>query len=392
LPRFYTATEQDIQKGRTSDIYFHRTLEILRKEKRTGTRVLAEVTTSSLPDGWEWGVLAGVEEAVKLLEGRPVDLWAIPEGSLFTPKTASGIPTPVMTVEGPYGMFCVCESPVLGFLCQASGIATKAARVRKLAGDKKIVSFGVRRMHPGVAPMIERSVYIGGLDNITTPLGAERLGLTPVGTMPHALTIVMGGPREAFEAMHRHLEKKIPRIALVDTYYDEKVEAVMAIEAIPNLAGVRLDTHSTRRGNFASIIREVRWELDIRGHKDAEIWVSGGISEEKIPELIEAGAEGFGIGTSLSNAPTIDFALDIVEMEGKPVAKRGKFSGRKNLMRCVQHGCYEVDVRECPGCKGEVKPAMMQYLRNGRLVRKMPKVGDIRKRVLDEMKYVHFAR
>jgi nicotinate phosphoribosyltransferase len=392
LPRFNIATEQDILRGKTSDIYFQRTLEILKKEKRDRVSVLGEVTTHSLPDAWAWGVLSGVEEAVRLLEGKPVDLWSLPEGSLFTPKTASGIPTPVMTVEGPYGAFGLFETPMLGLLCQASGITTKAARVRKLAGDKRIISFGVRRMHPGVAPMIERSVYIGGLDDVTTPLGAERLGLSPVGTMPHALTIVMGGPREAFEAMQKHLEKKIPRIALVDTYYDEKIEANIAAEAIPDLAGVRIDTHSTRRGNLASIVREVRWELDIRGHKDAKLYVSGGISEEKIPELLEAGVDGFGIGTSLSNAPTIDFAFDIVEMEGKPVAKRGKFGGRKRLMRCVEHGCYEVDVRECPGCKGEVKPAMVQYLRKGRLMRKLPAVKEIRKRVLDEMKYAHFAQ
>lgn len=391
MPRFYIANEQDIMRGQTSDIYFFRTLDILKKEKRDRTKVLAEVTTHALPNGWPWGVICGVEEAVRLLEGKPVDLWSLPEGSLFTPKTTSGIPTPVMTVEGPYGAFCLFETPLLGFLCQASGIATKAARVRRLAGDKKIISFGVRRMHPGVAPMIERSVYIGGLDDITTPLGGRRLGLKPVGTMPHALTIVMGGPREAFQAMQKHLEKKVPRIALVDTYYDEKIEAIIATEVISGLAGVRIDTHSTRRGNLASIVREVRWELDIRGRKDAKIYVSGGISEEKMPELLEAGVEGFGIGTSLSNAPTIDFAFDIVEMEGKPVAKRGKFSGRKRLMRCVEHGCYEVDVRECPGCGGEVEPAMVQYLRNGRLVRKLPNAIDIRKRVLDEMKKSHFV-
>ena len=392
MPRFYIASEQDIMRARTSDIYFHRALEILKKEKRDNLNVLGEVTTHSLPEGWPWGVLCGVEEVVKLLEGKAIDLWSIPEGSLFTPKTASGIPTPVMTVEGPYGGFCLYESPMLGLICQASGIATKAARVRKLAGDKRIISFGVRRMHPGMAPMIERSVYIGGVDDITTPLGSERLSLKAVGTMPHALTIIMGGSREAFAAMQKHLEKRIPRIALVDTYYDEKIEAIIATEEIPNLAGVRLDTHSTRRGNFASIIREVRWELDIRGHKGAKIYVSGGISEEKIPELIEAGADGFGIGTSLSNAPTIDFAFDIVEMEGKPVAKRGKFSGRKRLVRCLEHGCYEVDVRECPGCGGEVEPAMVQYLRKGKLVRKLPSVHEIRKRVLAEMKRSHFVQ
>src|SRR5205807_1536574 len=128
--------------------------------------------------------------------------------------------------------------------------ATKASRIRKLAAGKQLLSFGVRRMHPGIAPLIERSAYVAGADAITTPLGAELFGAPAVGTMPHALVIVMGGPREAFAAVHKFLEEKVPRIALVDTYYDEKTEALLAVEAIPDLTGVRLDTPASRRGNF----------------------------------------------------------------------------------------------------------------------------------------------
>src|SRR2546427_8133 len=175
---------------------------------------------------------------------------------------------------------------------------------------------------PALAPLIERCVYIGGLDAVTTPLGAAMLGKEPVGTMPHALTIVMGGPREAFRALQKHLEKNVPRIALVDTYYDEKTESIIAAEEIKDLAGVRLDTPASRRGNFATIVREVRWELDLRGHKDAKIYVSGGLDETSIPALVAAGADGFGVGTSLSNAPTVGFAMDILEREGKPAAQR----------------------------------------------------------------------
>src|SRR5947199_9376386 len=126
-------------------------------------------------------------------------------------------------------------------VCHAGAIATKGARIRTLANGKQVLSFGVRRMHPGIAPLIERSVTIGGLDAITTPLGADLLGVPAIGTMPHALVIVMGGPREAFAAVHKYLEAKIPRIALVDTYYDEKTEALIAVEANPDLSCIRPD-------------------------------------------------------------------------------------------------------------------------------------------------------
>ena len=391
MSRFFIAGEDDIRKGRTSDIYFFRTLEILEKEGKERTRVYGEFTAPSLPSGWTWGVFAGLEEVVRLMEGREVSLWAAPEGTVFPARTPRGVPVPLMAIEGPYAEFCVYETPMLGLVCESSGIATGASRVRKAAGDLRVISFGIRRMHPALAPMIERSVYVGGLDAITTPLGSDLLGRQPVGTMPHALTIILGGPREAFTAMHKHLSRDVPRIALVDTYYDEKAETLLALESIPELAGVRLDTPASRRGNFANIVREVRWELDHRGYRNVKIYVSGGLDEHSIPELIEAGAEGFGVGTSLSNAPTIDFAMDIVEVEGKPAAKRGKFGGRKTVYRCEVDLTVEVDTETCPTCGGVMRPLLRKYLSKGKLAEDLPKVDAIREYALRQLEKVTFA-
>ena len=382
---FYIATSEEIRAGKTTDIYFLRTLDVLKKAGKDRTNVVAEVTAGGLPNGWPWGILCGVEEAVHLLEGRAVSMWSLAEGSLFPPRTPRGIPLPVIILEGPYGEWALYETPILGMICQASGIATKAARIRKLAGGKQLLSFGVRRMHPGMAPLIERSVYVAGADAITTPLGADLFGAPAMGTMPHALVIVMGGPREAFAAVHKYLEAKIPRIALVDTYYDEKTEALLAVEAIPNLTGVRLDTPASRRGNFPAIVREVRWELDLRGHKDVQVFVSGSVDEESIPALLEAGVDGFGVGTSLSNAPTIDFAMDIVEVQGKAAAKRGKFGGRKDLQRCPKDGTYEVGTRSCPLCGSKMAAAHVQYLVQGRTSTPLPSIPEIRRRATEEI-------
>src|SRR2546428_2533805 len=215
---FYIATSEEIKAGKTTDVYFLRTLDILKKAGKDRASVVAEVTAGNLPNGWPWGVLCGVEEAVHLLHGKSVSVWSLPEGSLFPPRTARGIPVPVMIVEGPYGEWALYETPILGMVCQASGIATKAARIRKLAGAKQVLSFGVRRMHPGIAPLIERSVYLAGVDAITTPLGAELFGAPAMGTMPHALVIVMGGPREAFAAVLKYPAADIPPLPARDPY------------------------------------------------------------------------------------------------------------------------------------------------------------------------------
>jgi len=154
---FYVATPEEIRSGQTSDIYFFRTLEVLKKARKDATKVLMEATVQSLPEEWPWAVLSGIEEAVNLLRGKAVDLWALPEGTLFTAKTPRGIPVPVLMLAGAYGEFCIYETPILGFLCESSGITTRAARVRLAAGDRRVISFGIRRMHPALAPLISRS-------------------------------------------------------------------------------------------------------------------------------------------------------------------------------------------------------------------------------------------
>ena len=94
------------------------------------------------------------------------------------------------------------------------------------------------------------------------------------------------------------------------------------------LYAVRLDTPASRRGNFYRIFEEVRWELDLRGFKHVKLFASGGLDEKEVMELKPL-VDAFGVGTCISNAPVVDFAMDIMEIEGNPLAKRGKLSGAK---------------------------------------------------------------
>ncbi len=391
---FYIATDEEIKKGLTTDIYFERTRMILEKYRMSDVRVAMEVTCGKLPRGWPWAILCGVEEALKLLEGYPVDVYGLREGTLFTSNDIKGVRVPVMRVEGSYGRFCLFETPLLGLLCQSTGVATMAARIKKKAGDRMVLGFGIRRMHPALAPMIDRASYIGGVDGVSSIIGAEAAGIRPTGTMPHALIIVFGDQVKAWKAFDETLPQDVPRIALVDTFYDEKVEALMAAEALDGrLVGVRLDTPGSRKGDFGEIIREVRWELNLRGYNDVKIIVSGGIDDENIDELVEAGADGFGVGTSISNAPTVDFAMDIVEVEGKPIAKRGKFSGRKDVWRCPE--CLRIDVEpigssrpSCPSCGIGMENILEPLMKDGKIIVDLPRPSDIRSYVLRQLSKV----
>ena len=389
---FHHATDEEIKNGLTTDVYFCRTKQIIEAKKLDRLNALAEVTSGKLPDGWPWGVLCGIEEIAHLFEGVPVDVYAMPEGSIFYPADYRGVREPVMFIDGPYGDYCLLETPMLGLICQASGAASRAARIKKAAGEKAVVAFGIRRMHPALSPMLDRAAYIGGFDGVSSLKGAEIIGEKPMGTMPHALIIMFENQVEAWKAFDEVISSDVPRVALVDTYYDEKIESIMAAEALKDrLYGVRLDTPGSRKGNFVEIIREVRWELDVRGYKNVKIFVSGGLDEETVEVLGEAGAEAFGVGTAVSNAPTVNFAMDIIGLEGRLVAKRGKLGGKKQVWRCPE--CL-VDVvlpfnspkPKCPECGGETEPMLKPLMKHGKIVAELPRPREIRGYVLEQIK------
>ena len=79
---FHVATDEEIKSGQVSDVYFVRTLEIL-KARGINKRVSAEVWTKVLPNVWRWAVFAGLEEGVGLLADKPVTVNGLKEGTIF---------------------------------------------------------------------------------------------------------------------------------------------------------------------------------------------------------------------------------------------------------------------------------------------------------------------
>lgn len=381
--KLYIASEDDILNGLVTDIYFNRTVQILRA-KGIRRKVRVEFHVMKLPKGYEWAVFAGLEEALYVLKDKPVDVYAMPEGTLF--KAGE----PLMIIEGYLDDFVVFETPVLGILRHYSSIATKAARIKKLAGNRKVLFFGLRALHPALAPMADRAAYIGGVDAVSGVASLKYLGLTPQGTMPHALIIAFGSQTEAWKAFDEVVEKDVPRIMLVDTFYDERIESLMAAELLKDrLYGVRLDTPSSRRGNIRQIIEEVRWALDIHGYRHVRIILSGGVDEKEILELRDI-VDAFGVGTSIAMPPSIDISADIVEVYidnlWKPIAKRGKLPGAKQVYR-RRPGLNDIvtlldERKEIPD---NATPLLVKYLENGQLIRKLPSIEEIRKYVLEQL-------
>ena len=371
--RFNSATDAEILKADVADSYFHRTMQILRARGLEDTPVHAELAyKTSDPDAWF--VVAGLDEVAYLLDGVDVDARAVPEGTICRPHE------PILTLSGPYGAFAEQETAILGLLCQASGVATGAARCRLAAGEKPVVSFGARRMHPAVTPMIERAAYLGGCDLVAVDLAVGRLGIPATGTTPHALVLVLGSTAEAARAFDEIMEPEVPRTIIIDTFDDEKFGALLAARAIPDsIYAIRMDTPGNRRGDFLDLMREVRWELDRNGFGHVKIFASGGIDVEYILHLNPV-CDAYGVGGAIADAPMIDYSLDLVEVDGVDRSKRGKRGGRKRLLR-LDDGSRTILPETAPVPEGASD--VLSPLRE--LYSSPPDIGALHQRVLDQL-------
>ncbi|MBA3617233.1 MAG: nicotinate phosphoribosyltransferase [Actinomycetota bacterium] len=371
--RFNSATDAEILNADVADSYFHRTMEILRARGLADTPVHAELAyKTSDPD--DWFVVAGLDEIAYLLDGVDVEVRAVPEGTICRPQE------PILTLSGPYSAFGEHETAILGLLCQASGVATGAARCRLAAGERPVISFGARRMHPAVTPMIERAAYLGGCDMVAVDLAVERLGIPATGTTPHALVLVLGSTAEAASAFDEVMAPEVPRTIIIDTFDDEKFGALLAARAIPDsISAIRMDTPGNRRGDFLDLMREVRWELDRNGFEHVKIFASGGIDVEYILHLNPI-CDAYGVGGAIADAPMIDYSLDIVEVDGEDRSKRGKRGGRKRLLE-LEDGGREILPETTPAPEGATD--VLSPLQD--LYSPPPETGALRQRVLDQL-------
>lgn len=318
-PNFKPTAE--VISGDTADIYFVRTVDILKKEG-INPRATMEVFGSRA------GILCGIEEVKALLsEVLPKDdreVWALAEGEAISAKEV------VLRITAPYQSYGIYETSIVGILAHGSGWATAARECVEVAGDIPLISFGARHVHPAVAGVMDYAAVVGGCTGCSSINGARLVGLEPSGTMPHALILVVGDTVKATVLFDKHMPPEVPRISLVDTFKDEAEESLRVAEALgKKLKSVRLDTPSERGGVTLELVREVRARLDLAGFKHVGIFVSGGITPERIRYFKEHGApvDGYGVGSYISGAKPIDFTADLHEVDGKPIAKRGRIPG-----------------------------------------------------------------
>ena len=308
--------------GDTADVFLHRTLSILRDEG-LNPHVSMEFSPSRA------GIFCGLPEVWSLLQKvlpeSGVEVWALEEGEAMEAREVA------LRINAPYSTFGLYETALCGTLASCSGWATAARECVDAANGLPVLAMGARHMHPNVAAVLDYSAVTGGCASCSTMQGGRLARVTPAGSMPHVLPLLMGDTLSAIEAFDRRMPSEIPRIALVDTFRDEAEEAIRVASVLKDrLRGIVIDTARERGGVGAEFVREVRARLDQAGHRHVEIYVSGGFTAEKIREFVQADApvHGFAVGEYIASAPPNSFTADIHEIEGRPASKRGRIPGQ----------------------------------------------------------------
>jgi nicotinate phosphoribosyltransferase len=264
------------------------------------------------------------------------DVHAMPEGTVFFADE------PILRVTAPLPHAQLIETRLINILHFQSLIASKAARMVLAAPGKLLVDFGLRRAHGAEAGlMAARASYLAGFAGTATVLAGKLYDIPIFGTMAHSFIQAFDDEAAAFEAFAQSRPENLT--ILIDTY-DTETAARKVVALAPRLAARGITVRAVRldSGDLTMLSGSVRRILDQGGLPDVRIFASGGLDEDGVAAMLNAGApiDGFGLGTSLttsSDVPALDCVYKLQEYAGLPRRKRsvGKatWPGRKQVWR-----------------------------------------------------------
>ena len=294
------------------------------------------------------------------------DVYAVAEG---TPVFAN---EPIVEVVAPIGEGQFIETFLLNQIQLQTMLASKASRVVEAAAGRRVVDFGLRRIHGIDAGMkAARAFYIAGVRGTSNVAAGDEYGLELAGTMAHSYVQAHDDEEAAF----RTFAALYPgTVLLVDTY-----DTIAAVEKIVRLShdagtafqvgGIRLDS-----GDLVALSVQSRRILDAGGLRHVSIFASGSLNEDKIASLIAAGApiDGFGVGTEMGvsgDAPALEIIYKLVEYAGRGRIKLapGKvvLPGQKQIFRIDEDDVAQHDVLACDDEVLPGRPLLRPVMKNG---------------------------
>ncbi len=316
------------------------------------------------------------------------DVWAMPEGTVFFPGE------PILRVTAPIAEAQIVETSLLSVINFQTMIASKAARVTQVAGERPVIEFGSRRAHGIESGLLAaRAAAVGGCQGTSNVAAGQRFGIPVYGTQAHSWIMAHEDEETAF----RRFLDIFPEhaVLLVDTY-DVRAAVAKIIAMGRKPRGIRLDS-----GDLVADSIWARRMLDQAGWKDVIVFASGDLDEDRIASLLAEGAriDGFGVGTALStsnDAPSLGVNYKLVETEIRgEVRSAAKFSaakvtypGKKQVFR-FRHA-YGRFARDTIGLENENFPGaellLERVFSSGQRVAPRTDLKAARERCLDQRK------
>jgi nicotinate phosphoribosyltransferase len=312
------------------------------------------------------------------------EVWAMPEGTLaFAGEPLLRVTAPILEAQ-------ILETYLLATINFQTLIATKAARMAAAAQDRGVIEFGARRAHGMEAALYAaRAAFIGGCIGTSNVEAGWRFDLPVYGTAAHSWTMAFAREIDAFRAYYRVFPESTT--LLLDTY-DTLAAARLATEFGPALRGVRLDS-----GDLAALAKQVRAILDQAGLAQTKIVASGDLNEDKIAEMLAAGApiDLFGVGTELStsyDAPALGGVYKLVELAvDHQIQPKMKLSREKATYPCrkqvwrerASDGLFTGDVIAAADEErdaGRAEPLLIPVMRDGEVIAPAPSLREIQAR------------
>lgn len=298
------------------------------------------------------------------------DVEAMPDGTPAFPQE------PLVEVTAPAPEAQIVETWVMNQVHVQSVLATKAARIVTAARGRPVLDFGLRRIHGADNGLkAARAFHVAGVAATSNVLAGRVYGLPISGTMAHSYVQAHDSEIEAFRAFVAEFPETV---LLVDTYdtaagIDNVVRLAGELGEDFRVRGVRIDS-----GDLGEEAKKARRALDDAGLEDVKIFVSGGLNEFEIAELLDSGApiDGFGVGTAMgvsSDAPDLDIAYKLVEYagEGRMKLSTGKptLPGAKQVFRCFDDDRAVGDVLARRGESRAGTPLLEPFMRRGERIR-----------------------
>ncbi len=391
----------------------HYELTMVAAALRDGTadrHCVFEVFARNLPPGRRYGVVAGTGRLIEALADYRFgpdeidflrstgvvdadtaewlsryrfrgDIHGYAEGELFFPGS------PILTVSGTFAECVVLETLVLSILNHDCAVAAAAARMVTAARGRPIIEMGSRRTHEEAAVAAARAAYLAGFASTSNLAAGRRYGIPTAGTAAHAFTQVHDEEQDAFAAQVAALG--VGTTLLVDTYdITEGIRRAVAA-AGPKLGAIRIDS-----GDLAVLAQQARAQLDSLGAVDTRIVISGDLDEYAIAALAAEPVDAYGVGTAVvtgSGAPAANLVYKLVEVDGRPVAKRSARKttrgGRKTAVR--RHKPTGTAIEEVLVAQGTPppqphdRPLQRPYVIGGEPVADLPSLAESREHLRD---------